>query len=254
MTEQEKSEDEPRDPRWNKLFDNMTKTQGYKKLWNYFIQITETKPFKEKIARLREKYNIPVSGFKLTKHTWIPPEEWQHKHTEVERQLNDEIEKICEEYGLHFLYWTDSIKELLFFNKVEPYSNEGDMCLFVDLKVEREEPFLKEIQDADDVAFPIAIRISPYASQRDIVDFVKKRAFQISQWQEHYLKQSADFGINKVKSRKEKTRERNTFIYENRHKFPKIISGLVAEKFHEFLDYAYISKIIRMEKKRRKEV
>ena len=99
MTEQEKSEDEPRDPRWNKLFDNMTKTQGYKKLWNYFIQITETKPFKEKIARLREKYNIPVSGFKLTKHTWIPPEEWQHKHTEVERQLNDEIEKIMKRMG-----------------------------------------------------------------------------------------------------------------------------------------------------------
>ena len=61
--------------------------------------------------------------------------------------------------------------------------------------------------------------------------------------------------IGGAKTKKQRIRERNDFIYEHKHLPRKEIMHLLSEKYgpENTLDYAYIGKIISIENKRRKE-
>ena len=112
---------------------------------------------------------------------------------------------------------------------------------------------MKEIQQADNEIYPLAIRLSPYASERDIIDYVKKNyAFTIAPAQKSYQKSGVPIG--KLRKKDQKREERNEFIYQNRRLTGKELMGLVNDKFGEVLDYGHIRKIISLENKKRKEV
>lgn len=196
---------------WVKSFD----TQGVKKLWNYFIEITETLEFKKMIQKLRDEFEIPPKGI-TTHHQSMPPTNWVYRSTEKEKILEKRLHNICQYYSLHPLFWTDNIKNLLFYNKLEPLIDYGvDLCIFTDLLEEKEDPFSEEMQQSDNYYFPLAIRISPYASQRDIIDFIKKNYnFAIKPTQKRYLENyyKKQVKIGKVKEKKNSIRERNNFI------------------------------------------
>jgi hypothetical protein len=99
--------------------------------------------------------------------------------------------------------------------------------------------------------YPISILISPYASQRDVIDFIKKtHVTHIRPLQEKY--QKPDVKIGKVRKRNNKVLVRNKFIYENRNLSKRKIAHLVADNFDEVLDYTYIAKIISDEDNKRK--
>lgn len=132
--------------------------------------------------------------------------------------------------------------------------NGYDLCLLVDLQEEAEEPFGMDIQEADNTFFPLAIRISPYATQRDILDFVKKKAPMIKHEQERYIKTNKGVRIGHVKKKKERIQLRNELIYQNRNLPRKEIMRKVSDEFNEILDYGHIGKIISLMEKKRKEL
>lgn len=250
------SEMSPEDREWFERYTKSYNTQGRAKLWNYFLDITKTERFKKKVKSLRERYKIPPDGFDLSRGQIYPPEQWAHRHTDIERNYRDEVHEMCKEYKLHFLYWSDCINSIVFYNELEQILGDGeyDICMFADLQNEHDEPFSKDIQDEDNALFPIAIRISPFASQRDIVDFVVKNSAKITHWQKMYIEKMKATKIGKVKKKKPLVQERNEFIYQNRHLPRAEIMSKTMEKFSESPDAGYIGKIISLEKKRRKEV
>lgn len=133
----------------------------------------------------------------------------------------------------------------------------GACGLFVvsDVVGEKEEPFGELVQQSDDMAFPIAIRISPYATQRDLIDFVKSEAIwknEIQFLQDKY--RSKDIKIGKIKSKNEKIQKRNDFIYEHKDLPRKEIMSMANRKFGINIDYGHIGKIISLENKKRKEL
>ena len=100
--------------------------------------------------------------------------------------------------------------------------------------------------------FPVRVDISPYASKRDILDFIRKNYDRIKEIQDkHKIKV---IKIGKIRSRKPHIQKRNDFIYKHRHLPRREIMRLVSKKFNEVLDYGHIGKIISLEKKRRKEM
>ena len=234
-------------------------TQGYKKLWSYFAEVIRTEKFKKKMAVLRAEFDIPEGGFPLQKN--FPPKEWKYRLDNPE--WNERVEAVCNAYDLHPSYWRNVIENVLFYDSLElVFSTSYDLCLLIDLKEglkgldSEEKKRGREIQKADDKHFPLAIRISPYASERDIVDFVRRNfTALIEPNQKRYQKESSTIG--KVRQKKSAVQERNDFIYKNRHLPRKELMRLTNDKFAAStgaIDYSYVGTIIRLETKKQKEV
>jgi hypothetical protein len=248
MSEQNSPED------FEAAFEKSWNSQGRVKIENYVKEIAKTNHFRERVLELRKKYDIPEGGF--SERAYAPPEDWKHRFTPKGQEFSKEVAKLCADYGLHFVYWSDPIQFTIFYDEPPQAMHGADLCMLVDLHNEAEEPFSKEIQDADNHFYPIAIRISPQATQRDIVDYVEKHARFIRQMQEHYLKDAVGQKIGKVKKKDPKVQERNDFIYKNQHLPRRKIMEAIVEKFgaDAVIDYGHISKIISLEKKKRKEM
>ncbi len=93
--------------------------------------------------------------------------------------------------------------------------------------------------------------LSPYASLRDILDWVKKNYHDIKFFQDKYKNKNVK--INKYRIRREKLEKRNDYIYKNRSKkLSDLEVGL--DRLGYDMDQGSISKIISLETKRRKKV
>lgn len=270
--------------KWLENREKAIDTQGRAKLWNYFIEITRSRPFKDKIKAIQEKIKHPKRDFEwekddiketlniILKTNKKPSKKELEQISKQIREDEDtvhkilwgEIREICKTYYLHPLYWGFIIKEIIKGKEPEPETDFGfDLCLFLDQREENEEYELEKAEGSasdtpqnDDWAFPLAIRISPYASENDIVDFVKKiYAHSIKPAQESYLDENIKIG----KIKKKKVQERNDFIFEIHRDGDKFtpyreMQSMIREKFGETLDLSYIAKIIATERKKRKEL
>lgn len=224
-------------------------TQFYEKHLNQILAISETGTFKEGISSLRKKFHIPDNGFS----------------PEVGITFGGEMEiavrKLTRELNLDFT-WADTIQSYVINNDfvLPEYTNFFDV---VDLRKLTNHIILpnnpdditdKDVSDnylkmiADE--FPIAILIPPNASERDIVDFIKKAYLNlILPAQTEYKNECVN--ISRYRRRNALVRDRDQFIYENRSLPRKKIVRLVSNKYGEALDYGHIGKIISIESKKR---
>lgn len=219
---------------------------GNRKVWNYFLDLLRDKRFQNSIASIR-KYALDNKGKPNNKE----------KFAKVIRNL-------CRSFGLDEMYWADELESYVLTNKL-PEENLSTPCIVFD-RVEMGEdeyPDGEYEEEYDDVlkepieleswsySYPVILRISPYASQREIIDYVKKTYTRhIKPIQERYKDEGVYLG--RVKKKKKGIQERNDFIYKNRHLPSKEIMRLLYDKFEGIdIDYGYIGKIISMEKKKR---
>ena len=234
------------------------KSRGVQKMWNYFIEITKTEYFQNFIKDIRQKYGIPINGFKMhNKEIGIPAETVVLSKAQDEELKNEIITRICEKYRLHYFDYYDVIEFYIFYNILRPLNEIGACGLFrvSDVIDEKNEPFGELFQRSDDMAYPIAIMISPYASQRDLIDFIKNKVVwekEIKFLQDKYKDDNVKIG--KVKAKDEKIQKRNDFIYDHRDLPRKQIMSLVHKEFGVVLDYGHIAKIISLENQKRKEL
>lgn len=270
-----------------KELDSNYSTQGYEKLWNYFLDSAKTDYFQNKVLNIRKLFKIPDKGFDTEKvyyaleisYKEIPGRDWRKDATKLKeydvwkgedlkrlskakKHISQESYKICEKYHLHYLDWSDVIEDYIYFNRLEKtpprlyYTNSYNLCMLADLQEIVEDPFSKKLTEADNDIFPIAIRISPYASERDILDYVRKMAPAIKEWQKPYIKPGVKIG--KIRKKNPLIEERNNFVYENRSLSYKKIVSLVMKKFPEdiceSIDEGAIGKIISLERNKRKQV
>jgi hypothetical protein len=233
------------------------KSKGVQKVWNYFLEITKTDFFRDFVTNSREKYGIPLHGFPAVGDTYSKPEGFTSG-----KLINEIIEKICKRYALHYADYSEVIENYIYYNFLSPLTGIGVCGLFLvsDIIDEKEEPFGKLFQESDDAAYPIAIRISPYASQNDLVDFVKNKVIwekEIGFLQNKY--RDKKIRIGKVKAKNKEIEERNDFIYAHRDRPRKEIMKLLIAMHKKNpilweLDEAEISKIISLESRKRTDV
>jgi len=253
--------------RYLKRIDECYSTQGYKKLWAYFLDITKKDYFQKVIKDIRKNFKMPLKGFKPIKvrnkiYYHYPPKKWEYCHNyEATKKINRALESICNKYNLHHMDWYETIEHYLFYNKIRPiyHLNSSNLCLIQDLIEEKKEAELERkegvyngfFEKSDNFFFPITIRINPYASQRDIIDYIKRMYPTIKELQQKYIKKEVKIG--KVRSKNKAIQKRNDFIYKHKSKSLKEIRKLLAKK-KIFLDDGHIAKIIYLEKYKRKEV
>lgn len=248
---------------YDKSLKAYTSTQGHKKLWNYFLEKVKTDDFQKAINKLRIKFNIPKAGIKtkdgvtdsyLNEYRFMIRFR-QSNGIEKIKEFTEEIDKLCKKYHLHSSEWGQIIETYLIYNKIEQrYFNSHNLCLLRDLVAKKLGlGIIGNLEEDDDFIYPIAIRISPYASQRDILDYIKKMyKLEIEPRQKRYRDKNNKIG--KIRSKNQSVQDINQYTYENRS-LPRIkIKDLVNAKFKTDFGYEYIGKIISNEKKRRKEV
>jgi hypothetical protein len=255
LVQKDSPEDDERLERYKQVVEQEESTQARKKLWSYFLEISSSDWFENKVLEIREKYGIPKKGYTSLDGTYITPPEQLSDRFNADRKIQEEIEAICDKYSLHNLDWFSEIQQYIFYNELTNIYelNAKSLLYLADLAEEKNDPFSESTQASDNKHFPIAIRISPYATERDILDFVKKTyKTSILPALESYRKSGVKIG--KVKIKDDKIMERNKFIYANKDLPRKEIMRLVNKKFGVLLDYGHIGKIISIENKRRKDV
>lgn len=158
-------------------------------------------------------------------------------------QFRATLMTLCNTFGLDPYKWIDILDEYVKSGRV-PTAEENYTLPVATFDTEK-----MEFLDRD--TFPVMLAISPFASQRDIVEYVKKfHADHILPIQKRSLAKYENTPMRN-RSKDSSTRDRNDFIYENRELPRKEIATSVAKKFKEYLDVGHIGKIISEEKKKR---
>lgn len=223
-------------------------TQGYKKYLKYLREFFVQEAYIDFRRRVRAKHSIPPEGY-ISKVPKV-----KMAALERDKKLAQEIKNLIETYRLDIYDGHDLILGNILTNMTEPtlVNTRGHTsCIVVDLANESKDKFSKKLRKQEDRLYPIAIRISPHASRRDIRDFIEKLyPTQISKMLEAYQGDATNF--NKNRSKNNKLQAIHQFVYENKNIPPKELLQQVKINFGRVFDYAEITKIISTEKKRRK--
>lgn len=233
--------------------------QTSKKLWNYFLAMSKTDDFNSRISKIRNIYGIKNNGFANNeeREVWINSRSDPNDRLNLEIKILNAINKICNHFDFDFYSSEEIIYNYLYFNKVGHIEDFFNLCNIGDAI---EENMIGNEAPGDTISFgrkgwayPVIMRISPYASLRDILGFVKKAyKIEIKPLQDKYKNNKARVG--KIKSKNSSVQKRDKFIYESRNLPRREIKELVKEKFKVNIDYEYVGKIISNEKKKRKKL
>jgi hypothetical protein len=239
-------------------------TSAYKKTWNFIKSLVGDKGFEFDISEVRKKFNIPPKGFKDILYVKIKGEKYiKTPPSLAEQPFRPDILELAQKYGLDFM-WADVIEHYAVYNDLQ-ITTMGSTFETIDLAHSLSGPEEMEYEGEkwlDDGNYeyikerskthPVAILLSPYASQRDILDYVKK-LYNISIKPALQRHQDPKIKIGKVRTKSYVVDVRNKFIYENRNLPKKKIVELIAKHFRDVLDYTYIAKIIKDEGRKRSE-
>lgn len=254
------------------LSKQLIRSSGCKKLINSFLDLIKKDSFRKEILKIRQKYNIPLVGRQFSKENLnIAINEFENESAQYE---------LAEKFGFYSILWGSFFIACIFFDDIDirvlpQFMFDFELCEVTDEKSQHEEKFTKENtgyktekelveykemrierRQNEDNEFPIAIRISPYASERDILDFVKRNFHEISDYQNNYKLNKGHIAIGKSKRKNPKIKERNDLIFNNQHLPRREIMKLLITKFGKdsIIDQGYIGKIISVENKKRKEL
>ncbi len=251
---------------------------GFKKIESYYEELVRSKFLEKKCNFIRLMSQIPESGYKYKNkpadgdiHWMYPvaiPKKWAgYRDNNLGIRVATYIYQLQEELQLAGPVWQIIITNCLFFDRLpNPQflkitsldlcgvgdakkrfysyldaleSNDQDLINRVGLEMEEELRF-----------FPVSLKISPYASKRDILDFIGRNFDHIKNLQDEYRKPHVELG--KIKKKGKKTSDRNDFIYKIHWNKPlKDVANEVYKKFNQHLDVGHIGKIISLETERR---
>ena len=237
--------------------DTLHNSKGRKKSMAYMKKLFDKGNFLAFVKRIRVKYEIPESPAK--KNYPFPPSDWKYKNDHKKRvALEADIRYFCLAERLHPHEWSDPITVYIFYNQIDLLyrHNTHHLCMVVDIPEEKIAPNSRKTQEDDDRLYPVAIRISPEASVRDILDFITKVYNpEILELQKKYQGNSAPIGSAKTSSDEVRRRDKYIFTLSKEGYSAKEIVSIVNERFGELLDTGLIGKIIsNMRKKERTEV
>lgn len=228
-------------------------TKGYRKLRNYFENVIRKKTFQNAVFEIRREYKIPSHGFIWSyegKAVFEIPAGWEYSDNEsVNKKLDLRLQSLGKKFGLIGGMWEAVLHEYIFWGDsigIDAFAKAFDMC-------QLEDDFFKKLPGQEkrklSKMFPIIVRISPYASGKEIIDFIKKNSKPIKILQDRYL--DSQVKLKEVRSRKPKLRAMYDFIYRNRHLPRKNLLSILNSRYKRSLLSHEITGIISLEEERR---
>lgn len=225
--------------------------------------------FQVAVRKLRSDHGIPQVGLArkgdrdqaFKQILFHPPKELKGGR-EAFREIRKNIHLITEKVLLQFLELDGLLLYYLFYN--ERYYSQLESLLSVALvravDIHRDAQEYVSVPETywslrgESVPIrPIALEIHPQASQRDILEYIKRHWLDIEAMQASYLHNGVQF--HKTRMRKKSTNKRDQIIWENRRLPIKNIKKLLAERGEDSsLDARHITRLIALEKERRKQL
>lgn len=244
-------------------------TQAQWKMYNYLCSLNGNENFNNKIKEIRRVFSLPENGFDKDlkdEFTFINklPAYIDEQGEKVDFQK--EVYDLATGFDLT-IPWLGAITSYIlyddfFFSKILPYIQTIDISeVLTEQEKANSEPMLDEDEDGDEIVvnlienitegFPVGIFISPYATGKDIVDYVKKQyKKEIEPAQLKHREKGIKIG--KIRGRNQTIQERDLFICKHK-KLPKSeLVTRVREEYGDILDYTYINKIIKKKCKKGK--
>lgn len=242
-------------------------SMGADKISTYLEDFLKSTLAISSITKLRKEIGIPLTGFPLDEDLI---EDIYNKYTNNEKytakifltfqkikeqipELNmPELDLVLYSNLLFNVSEPRVIKSYFYWNnvcKIADAKEEWDLCIDENcFNIEK----LMDIIECENKTHPIHLRISPYASQNDITDFIKHHWDIIEDRQKRHLDQSVQLG--KTRARNPEIQKRNQFIYDHKNLPRRDISTLVADTFTEevsrAIDQGSVGKIISIKKKK----
>ncbi len=248
---------------------NIKTPQGVVKIEAYLRYVINKVAFQDEVHFTRRKLEIPSAGFNID----IKDGDYSFAHMSpiIESYIQGLLDKrrinklgqyvvsICDKYEIIYEdMWYNIVQNYILFNKLPIIDNLYkhqifDLCYLEDSRQTELEiggHFDHPELDSRGKRFPISIRISPYATQRDVIDYIENRFRQINDIQRKYVHPEIKLG----NVRKKQNPELDQFIFELKEAglTQSEISKRALKKFPESnLDKGSVGKKISIEKKRR---
>jgi hypothetical protein len=199
--------------------DVIKKTKGYKRVWAYLYSLEFDPIFQEKIFKLRDKHQKEITKILYTAEynmKLFGTKENSADEINISQKLKTDMSKITQDIGLDYT-WENVLLYYVIANTFQNVASYGQPFLICDNLTETNLKKKKERSDSLNNTYPLAIYITPYSSQQDIVDFIKKTYKKlIKPIQNKYKKDGVTIG----KVRKQRVLDRNLLICSYaRHKF-----------------------------------
>jgi hypothetical protein len=251
---------------WEKMIMATKSSQSYKKIENYVKELLRREDFKNDIKDMRTKFSIVIRNKTYSEYTTYQPEVKDRKG------FYAQLKELMKKYHLNESSWYETIEHYIYYDKYQEFSNSLHQGLIYaeDIKAETDdhnatvynelvnekEIFEKASENTflfkDNEHYPVALRISPWATKRDILDYVKNNYSSfIEKIQKRY---QTGTNIATLKTKSKFIQERNDFIWENKELPRKEIMSLLYKKYTNVegfdIDEANISKIISLRKKK----
>lgn len=238
----------------------LNEINAFIKVKNYFLDLIDRKDFQDEVKKFRIKYLIPAKGFsKKEKHLFPEPPEYGPGYP---KRWNKFIKEPIDQFfwmkffkdekklGEKFQLPSSSLNTLndyVLYNGTSLVDSDTPaLCMVQDCN---ELGKCKELDKEDAISFPIMVRISPYASERDMLEYIRViYSKEIEPLQKKYANEESLVG----KTRKKKNKERDNFIYEHSYLNAQEIKKILPEKWRT-TTYNEINKVIQLQKKKRKE-
>jgi hypothetical protein len=221
------------------------RSSGYTKALNFLDLELKRSEVQEDIKQLRKRFEIPEYGFTSSSRQFTSidhdhiPTEWSHLPIDEAQARLDKLSHAANQL-LHRLGQSQRlilpspIVDVIFYNRFGVLQSDAvklglvsaldvfgpNVCTFYDAKETRmnykrassvDKKARSERLDQIDKEFPIAIRVSPYASLRDILDYIQHGWVFIQSAQAEYQEPKTKFG--KLRTRDLYLVERDDFIF-----------------------------------------
>lgn len=250
--------------------------QSKQKLINYLDEYIDSEYFQKKVKKARKEVGVPLGGLllnekfgqeyllKIMHDSIFVPEELLINNTKMSAlfRLSLALEGLSKDFPIHNFLINSYFKIYLLFNVK---FDEGLKTLAVGTNNNIQDASLCGVGEFTDIRknsknfrfllkdYPVFIKISPYASQRDLMDFIKKNwpfvSFSLNRYKNNGVR------LGKTRTKNEIIKKRNKLIVDNRELKIKEIVKIVnsnTDNPDEVVDEGLVGKILSIDRKRRK--
>lgn len=214
--------------------------KSFEKVSRYLFDVGMDPKFNRLVSVIREEFDIPKDGYKFTpeEREMLRNEQDVPKDQDRMPLFEESVFGLCEEFGFDSKNWMTCFRFYVLFNTFQlKQEYEYDLVIV--------HPYNEKDVVRMERAYPVVVRISPYASLRDIQSFVAAvYSEQIKPIQEKYAVESIKIG--KIREKDGSVQARNLFIHEHRHLPRRELMRAVNDKFkRKIFSIDYLSKILR---------